>query len=341
MCLVVCWRSWTQLGACDTDTRRPWLIALQGNHRKLRVPAQPNVTLSMRHLPARCRRARTLLLGPLMPADLDPASFVVAQPWWHALVGLPWQQVGLMAQGLQRQLDASGRVQPLRDPSPLLVDALGASTSVFLSDVETDTWPNTTVAQLAHRTSRFLVTRGKDGADEYVGCTAVTRHPVFQVSPEQGPGHTPERCATPSVSLAGTLQQDAQLCSGTSQPNPRPHPAAGQRSIRHQWRRRHLCNRVHAGGSGRPCQPGDRGALGRWAGGVQATGLQAGVCDRRAASRLVHHARLAAAWLAACAAPAAAAASEAAGAAAGPCSTKRCKGGTVSLGGELGSRFGQ
>ncbi|KAI3438251.1 hypothetical protein D9Q98_000687 [Chlorella vulgaris] len=153
-----------------------------GNHRKLRVPAQPNVTLSMRHLPARCRRARTLLLGPLMPADLDPASFVVAQPWWHALVGLPWQQVGLMAQGLQRQLDASGRVQPLRDPSPLLVDALGASTSVFLSDVETDTWPNTTVAQLAHRTSRFLVTRGKDGADEYVGCTAVTRHPVFQVS---------------------------------------------------------------------------------------------------------------------------------------------------------------
>lgn len=40
---------------------------LQGNHRKLRVTAQPNVTLSWRHLPARCRRARTLLLGPLMP----------------------------------------------------------------------------------------------------------------------------------------------------------------------------------------------------------------------------------------------------------------------------------
>lgn len=39
----------------------------RGNHRKLRVTAQPNVTLAWEHLPARCRRARTLLLGPLMP----------------------------------------------------------------------------------------------------------------------------------------------------------------------------------------------------------------------------------------------------------------------------------
>lgn len=39
----------------------------QGNHRKLRVTQQPNVTLSWRHLPPRCRRARSLLLGPLMP----------------------------------------------------------------------------------------------------------------------------------------------------------------------------------------------------------------------------------------------------------------------------------
>ena len=41
-----------------------------GHHRQLRVPAQPDVTLSAdvaAHLPARCRRAHTLLLGPLMP----------------------------------------------------------------------------------------------------------------------------------------------------------------------------------------------------------------------------------------------------------------------------------
>lgn len=31
------------------------------------MPAQPNVTLGWQHVPLRCRRARTLLLGPLMP----------------------------------------------------------------------------------------------------------------------------------------------------------------------------------------------------------------------------------------------------------------------------------
>jgi hypothetical protein len=153
---------------------------LQGNHRKLRVTAQPNVTLSASHLPARCRRARTLLLGPLMPVDLDPASFLAPRPWWHGVLGLPRQQVGLMAQGLQRQLDASGRVRPLAAPSPQLVAALGPATSLFLSDVETDAWPNGTVATLAARTARFLLTRGKDGADEHLG-GSLARHPVFEV----------------------------------------------------------------------------------------------------------------------------------------------------------------
>ena len=47
-----------------------------GNRRKLRVAAQPNVTLSAAHVPARCRRARTVLLGPLTPADVDCVSFM-------------------------------------------------------------------------------------------------------------------------------------------------------------------------------------------------------------------------------------------------------------------------
>lgn len=50
--------------------------AAAGNKRKLRVTATPNVTLSAAHVPPHCRRARTVLLGPLAPADLDPASFV-------------------------------------------------------------------------------------------------------------------------------------------------------------------------------------------------------------------------------------------------------------------------
>jgi hypothetical protein len=42
-----------------------------GNKRKLRVTAQPNVTLTTEHVPCHCMRARTLLLGPLTPEDLD------------------------------------------------------------------------------------------------------------------------------------------------------------------------------------------------------------------------------------------------------------------------------
>jgi hypothetical protein len=42
------------------------------------VTAQPNVTLTAAHVPAHCGRARTLLLGPLTPADLDAASFINA-----------------------------------------------------------------------------------------------------------------------------------------------------------------------------------------------------------------------------------------------------------------------
>lgn len=42
-------------------------VCMQGNKRKLRVTAQPNVTLTMEHVPWHCRRAKVVLLGPLMP----------------------------------------------------------------------------------------------------------------------------------------------------------------------------------------------------------------------------------------------------------------------------------
>ena len=161
-----------------------------GNRRKLRVAAQPNVTLSAAHVPARCRRARTVLLGPLTPADVDCLSFI-QQPGagfnlvcqvrtisiltvysvtlralmplsstlssccgvhmahvrltpltlipagaWDRMLGRQ-QQVGLMAQGLQRSLDAQGRVGARKHPADALIAALGPSVSVFLSDVET------------------------------------------------------------------------------------------------------------------------------------------------------------------------------------------------------------
>ena len=51
-----------------------------GHKRKLRVTAAPNVTLSMQHVPRHCRGARTILLGPLTPQDLDAATFVPPVP---------------------------------------------------------------------------------------------------------------------------------------------------------------------------------------------------------------------------------------------------------------------
>ena len=99
-----------------------------GNKRKLRVTAQPNVTLTLVHVPWRCRLAKVVLLGPLMPEDLDPAAFTHHNlPLWLRVLGLR-QRVGLMAQGLQRGLDAGGRVVALQQPSPQLQEALGPRT---------------------------------------------------------------------------------------------------------------------------------------------------------------------------------------------------------------------
>ena len=50
---------------------------------------------------------------------------------------------------------------------PALQDALSPRTSVFLSDVETDSWPPDTVQRLAAQSDRWLVTRGEFGAHEF------------------------------------------------------------------------------------------------------------------------------------------------------------------------------
>lgn len=47
-----------------------------GHSRKLRVTANPNVTLSRAHVPRHCQRARTVILGPLTQHELDAGSFL-------------------------------------------------------------------------------------------------------------------------------------------------------------------------------------------------------------------------------------------------------------------------
>ncbi|CAK0786790.1 hypothetical protein CVIRNUC_010004 [Coccomyxa viridis] len=144
-----------------------------GNKRKLRVTASPNMTLTMQHVPQHCRRARTILLGPLTPRDLDAASFIsFKQGLWDRLIGFK-QQVGLMAQGQQRGLDPTGKVFAFREPSQQLLDAVGPRTSVFLSDVETDSWRPGLLDELAAKSARWLITRGEFGAHEYMDGNSV------------------------------------------------------------------------------------------------------------------------------------------------------------------------
>jgi len=71
---------------------------------------------------------------------------------WDKLTGFQ-QQIGLMAQGLQRGTEG-GRVVPYSAPSEDLRRALGPKVSVFLSDVETDPWPAGNISALAAQSAR-------------------------------------------------------------------------------------------------------------------------------------------------------------------------------------------
>jgi hypothetical protein len=75
----------------------------------------------------------------------------------------------------------------------LLQDGLGPSVSVFLSDVETDAWPEGTVQAVAAASARLVVTKGEHGADELSPGGTVSRiptTPVAAVADTNGAGDT-------------------------------------------------------------------------------------------------------------------------------------------------------
>lgn len=153
-----------------------------GHRRKLKVTKQPDVVLTADHVPRWWRRARVVVLGPLTPQDMDCSSFLnlYSGSRMDRITGFQ-QQIGLFAQGLQRGLDA-GKVVPYKTPSPALVSALGPSVSVFLSDVETDPWPQGNIKGLASKSARWLVTRGDQGAHEFSPDGNITHLPAVKTS---------------------------------------------------------------------------------------------------------------------------------------------------------------
>ncbi|KAJ9518774.1 hypothetical protein QJQ45_026041, partial [Haematococcus lacustris] len=165
-----------------------------GHSRKLRVTAEPGVTLSRSHVPRHCMRARVILLGPLTHGDMDSASFLrydsLADRWWRG----PQQLLAVIAQGHQRTLGPRGVVQQLPTPSSELMAAMSPRMSVFLSDVETEGWSPADLGSLAAGSARLIVTAGAKGAQEWDWAARRVKQvdavPVANVVDTNGAGDT-------------------------------------------------------------------------------------------------------------------------------------------------------
>ena len=128
-----------------------------GGERRLRVLSRPDRPLDASDIPDPWADPEVLILGPLLPDDIDAASFTERS--------IP--RIALLAQGLQRRVASDGAITPLDEPSPALLAACDARTSVFLSREEVAPWPDGALDDLAAACARVVVTRGARGADVY------------------------------------------------------------------------------------------------------------------------------------------------------------------------------
>lgn len=130
---------------------------VSGDGRQLQVLAKTDRPLTASDLPDPWRDPDALILGPLLPDDLDVASF--------AATSIP--RIALLAQGLQRRVAPDGGVSLLDEPSLALLAACDTRASVFLSGEEVAPWPDGAVEDLAAACARVVVTRGGGGAYVY------------------------------------------------------------------------------------------------------------------------------------------------------------------------------
>ncbi len=129
-----------------------------GGGRRLRLLARPGRRLRAADLPAHWGDERALFLGPLLPDDLDLASFA-SHPAPHIVVA---------GQGPQRRVGAGGAIAPRRSPAPALLallGALGSRATLVLAEEECAGWRSSGRAALAATGARLLVTRGPLGAE--------------------------------------------------------------------------------------------------------------------------------------------------------------------------------
>lgn len=154
-------------------------LAAFAGHEVAVVPVEQTMTLEHRfrdgrrhqRLLARAHRAlrpadrphgwpppRTIVLGTLLPGDIDVPAFL----------GLHAEETMVIAQGLQRSVATDGAIDGLDAPSPALHAAARPDVTLCLSAEETDAWDARhpgALGDLLGRCRRLVRTLGADGAE--------------------------------------------------------------------------------------------------------------------------------------------------------------------------------
>lgn len=123
--------------------------------RHQRVVSRPHRGLHPSDMPPGWPHPRTMVLGTLLPDDIDAPAFIE----------LGADETALIAQGMQRRIAADGMIEELDVPSEALLDAARPSVTLCLSSQETDHWPAGALAGLAGRSRRIVRTLGAAGAE--------------------------------------------------------------------------------------------------------------------------------------------------------------------------------
>ncbi len=143
------------VNAADTLT---FESRVANGRRQLRVLKRPDRPLRADDLPDGWRQPLLLILAPLLPGDIDLASFSA----------LPHSAGrAIFAQGLQRKCNESSVILHHSRPSSALIDNCTPETSIFLSKEEIYDWRSDDLYALAGRVDRVVVTHGGAGADIY------------------------------------------------------------------------------------------------------------------------------------------------------------------------------
>ena len=124
--------------------------------RLMRVPTQPSRPLSADDLPDDWSHPGAMLIAPLVRGDIDIDSFSV--------VAEAADQVGMITQGLQRQLDDEHVVEVTVLPGLSFVRTCSHLYSCFRSTREAGFWTREQTETMLSQGARLVTTRGEDGA---------------------------------------------------------------------------------------------------------------------------------------------------------------------------------